>query len=302
MLVSGIVARWLSHLWRGILAVLTRRVQAVGCFVRTHWIVSAICALCVLLSAGLTWVTCVTAPMQTWPFIVAAEAGAEKNSTATIAPDDLSDYSPSDYPDSIASLLEQEAFYKAVISLAKSDSIALLINLVDSTAALSVRGTVIKEMKIWRYRISGGFKAIRASGNLPEWIATPAVVRDDRATIAKIPIKIKKAPKDTIEASKTSDVPGPLPRQDVYCRLFCDRNLRIVVNQTNFPTSKGVFLRFKNDCAQRLREGLRNLKTIASLKTPEAQVTVKIALPQDDAATIYRAIPRHASIVLYPPR
>jgi len=115
----------------------------------------------------------------------------------------------------------------------------LIVNLADSMVSLNIQGVNIRECKIHHYKLSHAFKHIKADPLFFDWLAEPFALKDEWATTAKVPIKIRKAPKDTIEAKKYKTEPAALDKPDIYFTLQLDRSLFLRVNQIESITFWG---------------------------------------------------------------
>ena len=198
----------------------------------------------------------------------------------------------------LVELKVEEMFLTSQLQIAKSDSIGLVINLIDSSISLVIRGVKIRECKIKRFKISRAFK--QAKGNLLffNWLSEPFILQQEWATLVKVPIKVRKAPKDTLEAKEFKSVPFAIPKADVYFTLQFNRNLRIKVNQTESPTVTGRIKRWYYNRQSDFTMVVSIFSSLFQLKKPHADLWVELFIAQNDAKTIYRALPRTAALAL----
>ena len=134
--------------------------------------------------------------------------------------------------------------------------------------------------------------------NLLPWISEPFTLERNLSTIPKSPIIIKQAPKDTIEAAKTSSAPRPPDTTGVFYTFYFDRNLLIEVEQSN-PPEADVMERVKAYRSTKRKES--NLSVIQMLKKPEQTdqpMTIKLVLSDVDARAIFRAVPTKTRLIL----
>jgi len=192
----------------------------------------------------------------------------------------------------------KELFLNSQLVMAKSDSIGLILNLVDSTLSLCFRGVTIRECPIHRFKMSQRFKHLKANQQLFHWLSRPFLSRDDWATIPRVPIKIRKAPKDTIEAKKYKTEPAAPDRPDVYYNLKFDRYLFIKVHQVEPNSIRGIprLAYFHLKSYSRLIAD--TFVTFYHLKTPRGSFWIELTISQNDAIAIYRALPTHAALAL----
>ncbi|MCR4438987.1 MAG: hypothetical protein QHJ34_14280 [bacterium] len=222
-----------------------------------------------------------------WPFLLdplppesAAQASGGKNQPR---------------PDpSLVPLLVEGAFFKNRLTIAKTDSIALSIDLVDSLVTLDIRGVPVRECKIQRYSASGALHRARRSPRLGEWLNRPFVLRKEWGTIAKAPIKKVDAPKDTVEAERLANMTPPPDSGDVAFVLEFTRHLTIKVSQAEGFSGKGRLQKFAVLAQHRLASLVEGFADFRRLRQPVPPLIARIELSRADAKAVYRALPRHA--------
>jgi hypothetical protein len=185
-------------------------------------------------------------------------------------------------------LVKEKAFLEAQIELSNSDSIALVIDLSDSIAFLQIKGVTIYTAKISRYTYSSLLDDI----SVPVYykiFGKPLVVQEQVSNIAKEPIVIKIAPKDTIEAAKAEIIPDSVVNQSTVLNFIINKDLLVVI--TNHE-EEGSYLN------QKLNWSYQFLKQLFELKKAVYQPTIKLIIPNDDIVVIYRALPWKARIAV----
>jgi hypothetical protein len=198
----------------------------------------------------------------------------------------------------MATLEIDQAFWQARLQLAKVDSISLSVDLVDSVASLEVKGVPMRQCKILRYRGSGVIKRLRAQGRLQPWLSTPFVLQKELATLPKAPIRIKEAPKDTIEASESKGQDLPIEHRDAEFTLHFDRSLTLVVEQAQAPSFKGRLRKIWYDLRRIFGDAGGALVALLRLQLPQHRIWIEIELSREDAKAIYRALPSRAGLAL----
>ena len=191
----------------------------------------------------------------------------------------------------------EKAFQQNRLSLAEKDSIYMVLDLPDSLIILEIKGVTVKKTKIIEMEVSNRFALIPHENLLP-WISEPFTLERNLSTIPKSPIIIKQAPKDTIEAAKTSSAPRPPDTTGVFYTFYFDRNLLIEVEQSN-PPEADVMERVKAYRSTKRKES--NLSVIQMLKKPEQTdqpMTIKLVLSDVDARAIFRAVPTKTRLIL----
>jgi len=196
------------------------------------------------------------------------------------------------------SLLLQNSFLKAKSEVIESDSIYIFLNLKDSTISLEIQGVKLHEIKFNKIRLSKFLKKSLSEFKYA-YISEPFIIEYYYATIPKVPIVVKKAPKDTIEAQKINEIPAIPPEDYVRCIFFTDKNLNIFIYQSE-PPQKNHFTKWlKSSFMERWIFMKEILKGCVSFKIPEYKLWIKIEVPSADVKTIFRAIPVKGMIILY---
>ena len=191
----------------------------------------------------------------------------------------------------------EKAFQKNRLSLAEKDSIYMVLDLPDSLIILEIKGVTVKKTKITDMEISNRFSLIPHENLLP-WMSEPFTLERDLSTIPKSPIVIKQAPKDTIEAAKSSSAPRPPDTTGVFYTFYFDRNLLIEVEQVN-PPEADVLEKVKAYRSIKRKESYRSV--FEMLKKPQQTdqpMSIKLVVDEVDARAIYRAVPSKTRLLL----
>lgn len=207
--------------------------------------------------------------------------------------DDLKKYSKK-----MVDLKMEEMFLQSQLAMAKRDSINLIVNLVDSMVSLNIKGVTIRECKIHRFQLSHAFKHIKTNPLFFEWLAEPFVLEQEWATTPKVPIKIRKAPKDTNEAKKYKTEPAALDKPDVYYTMQFDRNLFLRMHQIEATTFWGGIRKWFYNKRLFLETIKDTFVAFFHLTSPETPFWIEIKISKNDALAIYRALPDNAALAL----
>lgn len=195
------------------------------------------------------------------------------------------------------SLQRQIAFTKSRLALTKADPIGLSINLTDNIATLEVNGVTVHSTDILDFNISRSLDAID-----PLWLATelskPLQIVSSRATIAKEPIIVKTAPKDTLEAANLATVPDTATNIPVFFELTFNNGFRMVVLQEKSEINKYDRERLKFLALPAFQRFRSNLKNMLKFKTPDYSPEIRLTVTGPEARTIYRAIPEEGLVSL----
>lgn len=197
----------------------------------------------------------------------------------------------------IIDLEKEKAYQSNRLDLSGKDSVYFILNIPDSAIILEIKGIPVRINKILEMEISNRFQLINHENLLP-WLSEPFTLERDISTIPKSPIVIKQAPKDTIEAAKTSTAPAPPDSTDVYYTLYFDRNLVLEIEQAN-PLGKGNVEKVKDYKKTKRKESNRSvIETMRNPQQANQPLTFKLVLSDSDAKAIYRAIPAQSHLIL----
>jgi hypothetical protein len=183
-----------------------------------------------------------------------------------------------------------ESILKANLSLSKTDSIALLIDLKDSLAILSFKGIAIFESKITNFELNKGL--IKMPTFLRDSLFSgPIMVKEELSSIEKFPIVVKKAPKDTTEANLLSTAPTLPTQSDVFFLFAFERNIIIEIKQheTELVGSAAKYRQYKNQRGKWIQQ--KNVATLKNSENPSYLYALTIEIAREDARSIYRALP-----------
>jgi len=191
----------------------------------------------------------------------------------------------------------EKAFQQNRLLLAEKDSIYMILDLPESLLILEIKGVTVKKTKILDIEISNRFALIPHENLLP-WIAEPFTLKRALSTIPKSPIVIKQAPKDTIEAAKTSSAPRLPDSTGVFYTFYFDRNLLLEIEQDN-PPEEDVMERVKAYRSIKRKESTRSV--FQMLKKPQQTdqpMLIKLVVSEVDARAMYRAVPTKTHLIL----
>lgn len=194
----------------------------------------------------------------------------------------------------IFTLRKDNAFLESRLMLAKSDSMTLSINLEDSLLCLEFQGVVVHQTKILNFHVSGVFKSLKPDPLL-NLIATPLEIESQVANTHKEPIREIKAPKDTTEvATAKHDSTNIAKEEQVYYTLTLKNGIEI--NLMSKHESKLEYLPYYLSKKFELLE--KNTKTLVHFSMPEYQPYIRIEVEENEAKTIYRALPQNGLVAL----
>ena len=192
----------------------------------------------------------------------------------------------------------EQAFLQARLKLAQTNAVYLVIDLVDNAVSLEIKGVEVRRCKILRFNISSEDEYMRQIGILSDWLSTPFVLQQDRATIPKEPIRVKEAPKDAAEADLQVDENISIENSVVKFSLYFDRNFLISVKEAQPPSFGNRFRNLFYKAGERFQSETVNLGFLLRLKKPQSRVQISLELSREDAKAVYRALPNNAGLAL----
>jgi hypothetical protein len=173
----------------------------------------------------------------------------------------------------------------------------MVLDLINKVATLEMKGIPLHDSPIQDVWISNSIKMFHTEALL-RWISQPFVLKNANSTIERVQFLVKIAPKDTIEANKAEATPAPRKTEDVFIVLNFERNLQLVIQQTE--TSLGED-KVRIDSLKRYlfkKDTENSLKALTTLKREAITPKIFITIPKADAITLYRALPQKLKMVI----
>jgi hypothetical protein len=194
-------------------------------------------------------------------------------------------------------LFKEKAWLQSKIAMAETDSIYLTVNLSDSIVNLEISGVVVHSSNIKKQNVS---KIIKKGNEyiITSMFARPLTIVKNIASIQKVPLMIKMAPKDTSEY-KPDIIPDTADFEPVNYIMEMENGIVMLVYQEErLNPGDGLHL-FMFDLKYRMKHAVRAMKSIITFKVPEYHPFIKLKLPRTDAKIIYRALPERGQIAVY---
>ncbi len=192
---------------------------------------------------------------------------------------------------------KEKAYLQSRIAMAETDSIGLTLNLRDSLAFLEINGVVVHKAKISFERICKVFNKANSYA-VATMLSKPLSIVRDTATVKKVPLLVKIAPKDTTEF-KPDAVPDTSSHEPVNYILEMNKGIRIFVYQQENDRNDDWYNQIHFDLTDRIKNTYNNLRKIIDFKVPEYRLYIKIRIPKKDAKIIYRAIPKKGFVTVF---
>ena len=193
-------------------------------------------------------------------------------------------------------LQKEKAYTQSRIAMAETDSIGLTLNLRDSLALLEINGVVVHKTKISFQRICKAFNKANSYA-VASMLSSPLNIAKDIATIKKMPLTVRMAPKDTSEY--VPFIPDTSVNDPVNYILEMNNGIRIFVYQQELGESKDLYNQILFDITDRIQNTIVALRKMADFEVPEYRLYIKIRMPKADAKIIYRAVPRKGQITVF---
>jgi hypothetical protein len=194
-------------------------------------------------------------------------------------------------------LRKAEVLLHSRLTLANEDSMYMVLDLVNNTAILEMKGIPLHECHIIQSKVSNSIKMYHTEA-LINWMSEPFVVRRAEATIPKIEYVEKIAPKDSIEANKVPVEPASAKHGDVYIVMDFDRNLRLVISQNEEPDPEGKSLITAMRRKYQESEVRRSIQSLLKFNREPVMPQITIVIPKTDATIFYKALPVRPKMIL----
>jgi len=221
----------------------------------------------------------------------------EKNNVVSESSDSSVSKSNKDEAMKLFELRRREVFLHSRLELANEDSMYLVLDLVNNLAILEMKGIQLHECRILNTDISNSIKMYHTE-SLLNWMAEPFTVKHIDATIPKIVFIEKIAPKDSIEANKTSAEPVATRLGDVFIVMDFDRNLRLVISQSEKPDDEGKKMISAMRAKYSQAEIKKSVQGLIKLNREPAMPQISIVIPKTDATIFYKALPVKLKMII----
>lgn len=182
------------------------------------------------------------------------------------------------------------------------DSIGVIINLRDSLLILMCHGVVLRNCPIAGYATSASWKALCAGGRIHSYVAIPFTLATESATIPKIPITVKNAPRDTIAAAKENvhDTCSLPKRGDIAITMHFNNALTLNFFQSEDYSTKATLISLPHFILSGIMDEIRrHVENTIHGKLSGMAIVVSVELSHDDAGILYRAFPRNGKLALF---
>ncbi len=194
--------------------------------------------------------------------------------------------------------IKEKAFIDAQLSLAKRDSIGLVINLKDSTLNLVMKGVTIRKSKMYGYKKDRIFDGFNGPAYY-KYFSKPLSNVKEYCSLVKEPIEYKKAPKDTLEALKHLTIPDSVACEPAYYSIDLDNGFKLIMVQPEWETEaeKEVGKKYNKDMFNQ-RFFLKRAVNLLKKEKQDYQPTLVLKVSKYDIRALYRGLPWKQGIVI----
>ena len=194
-------------------------------------------------------------------------------------------------------LVKEKIFKEALLKLAESDSIQMVVDLSDSTVNLSIKGVIIHRTKARKIETDRFFRKMPLIQQAKVF-SSPLNVQSQFATIVKEPVVVRHAPKDTQEAALNAWMPDTLIQNPAFVCFSVEYGLDLIFEQEENPTFHDHWRKFSFYSRLRFQKAVRAVPDFVLLRKQEYHPTITMDIPVDDLRAVYRALPGKALVVI----
>jgi len=200
------------------------------------------------------------------------------------------------YSQETIKLLREKSYLSGRIDMAKSDSITLVVSLVDSVIRLELKGVILHKAPILNYSKNRLFESSDqfAISNL---LSVPGKVTSFEGTLPKEPMMIKIAPKDTSDAIPNI-APDTSKVEPVYYSLSLDNGIIINISEVNSKSFFENMPGFMFNTKEQLQTIWNNASDLLTGKRPKNTLYIRLKVDARDGRIIYRALPYKARVTV----
>ncbi|MEE4256058.1 MAG: hypothetical protein V2I47_03390 [Bacteroidales bacterium] len=184
-----------------------------------------------------------------------------------------------------------------MLNLATKDSLQLAVDLADSSVCLHINGIRIHRSKIRSFdqgKFFGSMPGIQVAGIL----SRPLRITREYATIVKMPVVERHAPKDTLEAATNAWKPDTLIQRPAFLLLETEYGIDLIFEQEGEAGMRDDWMKFSFFSKICWRRSLESIGNYFTFSRQEYHPRIIMQIPARDLRAIYRALPREAYVVL----
>ena len=193
--------------------------------------------------------------------------------------------------------LKEKSYKEALLKLAAKDSIQLAVNLTDSSVCLYIKGIRIHRSKISSIeqdKFLGSMPGIQVAG----LFSHPIPIVSHYATIIKMPVVERQAPKDTLEAATNAWKPDTLIQRPAFLLLETENGIDLILEQEEEAGMHDDLVKFGFRNIINLRRTIVSIRNFVGFRKQDYHPRIIIQLPAKDLRAVYRALPEKAFVAI----
>jgi len=195
-------------------------------------------------------------------------------------------------------LVSELGFLESRVDLMSSDSISLVVDLIDTLMWLEMKGISFHPVKITQTNLPSALVKLDAP-RIRFLFGSPSAVTQNTSTIEREPITVIQAPKDTIEAAQNVFTPDTTLNHQTIFSYLLSNGINLVV--TGWDENHPVIDRVKFKAGKHIRY-LGSLMTSGWRRDSlPYHPVIHLTIPSREAMVIYRALPQHPRVVIRMP-
>jgi len=189
---------------------------------------------------------------------------------------------------------------KVFSQMCSDDSLGIIIDIRDSVIMLVCKGVLLRPCRIQAYRLSKMLLRRLAEPQGQTFCDTVFEKKYEIATIAKMPVTVKNAPKDSSASSKCPVIDSAaFSAGYVSAFMEFDRGVNLHIHQNADLSFLNRISSMPRNIAVTVWFNLRTLWE--SLSGGSLTYSIGITVSRDDAIILFRALPLSAHMMLYRP-
>jgi hypothetical protein len=187
-------------------------------------------------------------------------------------------------------LYKEKDWLETRFQIARTDSISMSVDLLDSTLQMELKGTVLKKSKILDFKADRFLYQLNP-GAYHHLLGKQAKADTVISSIPKEPLIIKKAPKDTAEVEDGTAMIDTSKIEVVHWVLKLDNQVVLKIEGVDQDAKSDWWASQKFWLFQNLKQTGQDLRRTILFKTPEYYPEIRLIIPEADARAFYRALP-----------
>lgn len=195
-------------------------------------------------------------------------------------------------------LIKQLAYYRAIETASKYDSIYLIISIPDSLVSIGINGVKFYGTKIQSYQMDKFLTGINSTTVLNQF-QKPLKSKEIFSSIVKEPIKVKIAPKNAEEAARMMTLPDSVIFEHAELAYLTENGISLTLKARE--DKSWLVNQWSNSISQLsdiLAKALNITLATGQFKIYDYQPEIQLTLDNIALTSIYRALPKEPMIVI----